>query len=156
MTDLGPAEIAEAKAEARRLRRQRQTTKNLVGSLFATLAIVVFLVLVVARPSDSFRDTIDYQAVAEELSATASSPLATPKLDETWSANRADIRDDQSGEVWTLGLISSAGDFVKITQYLGGVDDVSALVPDGGVDSTEPFPARPIFLSNGKFVTAPR
>jgi hypothetical protein len=137
MTDLGPAEIAEAKAEARRLRRLRQTTKNLVGSIVATLAIVVFLVLVVARPSDSFRDTIDYQAVAEELSATVSSPLATPQLDETWSANRAAIRDEQSGAVWTLGLISSTGDFVKISQYLGGVDDVSALIPDDGVDSTE-------------------
>jgi hypothetical protein len=137
MADLSPAEIAEAKAEARRLRRQRQTTKNLVGSILATLAIVVFLILVVARPSESFRDTINYQAVANELSANASSPLAAPMLDPTWSANRADIRDEQSGQVWTLGLISSSGDFVKITQYLGTVEEVSALVPPGGVDYRE-------------------
>ena len=137
MADLTPAEIAEAKAEARRLRRQRQTTKNLVASIVATLAIVVFLVLVVARPSDSFRDAIDYHVVAEELSANTASPLAAPELDPTWSANRADIRDEQSGQVWTLGLISSSGDFVKITQYLDVDGDPSALIVEGGVDSTE-------------------
>ena len=137
MTSLSPAEIAEAKAEARRLRRQRQTTKNLVASIVATLAIVVFLVLVVARPSDSFRDAIDYQAVAEELSTKTAFALAAPDLDPTWSANRADIRDEPSGQVWTLGLISSSGDFVKITQYLGVDGDLSALIADGGVDSTE-------------------
>jgi hypothetical protein len=137
MADLSPAEIAEAKAEARRLRRQRQTTKNLVASIVATLAIVVFLVLVVARPSDSFRETIDYHAVAQELSTNSASPLAAPLLDPTWSANRADIRDEQSGQVWTLGLISSSGDFVKISQHLDFDGDLSAFAVDGGVDSTE-------------------
>jgi len=48
-----PEEAAARKAEARRLRRQRQNTRNLVASIAASLGLVVFLVLVVARPDES-------------------------------------------------------------------------------------------------------
>jgi len=132
-----PQEIAKAKAEAKRLRRQRQTTKNLVGSLVASLGIVIFLVLVVARPSGPVAQPIDYAAVGAQSETTTGFDLAVPALDESWSANRAEIREDLGLDVWRMGLISSAGGFVQLVHYLGEVADPVALIPAEGVDSRE-------------------
>ena len=131
-----PEEIAEAKAEAKRLRRQRQTAKNLVASLVASLGIVIFLVLVVARPNDQVADPIDYSVVGAEAEAESGYDLAIPILDETWSSNRADIREESTGDVWRLGLISTSGGFVQIVHYLGS-EDITNELPDDGVDAVE-------------------
>ena len=132
-----PEEIAQAKAEARRLRRQRQTAKNLVASLVASLGIVLFLVLVVARPSDPVADPIDYTTVGAELEKTSGLDLAVPELDETWSANRADIRDEAGTEVWRIGLISTSGGFVQVVHVIGESVESSTAVPSEGIDDQE-------------------
>lgn len=131
-----PQEIAEAKAEAKRLRRQRQTAKNLVASLVASLGIVIFLVLVVARPNDQVAEPIDYSAVGAEAEAESSYDLAIPVLDETWSSNRADMREESTGDVWRLGLISTSGGFVQIVHYLG-TEDITNELPDDGVEASQ-------------------
>ena len=131
-----PQEIAEAKAEARRLRRQRQTAKNLIASLVASLGIVIFLVLVVARPDDQVAEPIDYVAVGAEAEAESGYDLAIPELDETWSSNRADLREEPTGDVWRVGLISASGGFVQIVHYLD-TDDVTNEIPDDGVNGSE-------------------
>lgn len=131
-----PQEIAEAKAEARRLRRQRQTAKNLIASLVASLGIVIFLVLVVARPDGQVAEPIDYVAVGAEAEAESGYDLAIPALDETWSSNRADLREEPTGDVWRVGLISASGGFVQIVHYLD-TDDVTNEIPDDGVDGSE-------------------
>ena len=131
-----PQEIAEAKAEARRLRRQRQTAKNLIASLVASLGIVIFLVLVVARPDGQVAEPIDYVAVGAEAEAESGYDLAIPALDETWSSNRADLREEPTGDVWRVGLISASGGFVQIVHYLD-TDDVTNEIPDDGVNGSE-------------------
>lgn len=131
-----PREIAEAKAEARRLRRQRQTAKNLVASLVASLGIVIFLVLVVARPDEQVAEPIDYAAVGAEAETESGYDLAIPVLDETWSSNRADLRDESTGDVWRVGLISTSGGFVQIVHYLN-TDDITKELPEDGVDGIE-------------------
>ena len=131
-----PQEIAEAKAEARRLRRQRQTAKNLIASLVASLGIVIFLVLVVARPDGQVAEPIDYVAVGAEAEAESGYDLAIPELDETWSSNRADLREEPTGDVWRVGLISASGGFVQIVHYLD-TDDVTNEIPDDGVNGSE-------------------
>ena len=131
-----PREIAEAKAEARRLRRQRQTAKNLIASLVASLGIVIFLVLVVARPDEQVAEPIDYAAVGAEAETESGYDLAIPVLDETWSSNRADLRDESTGDVWRVGLISTSGGFVQIVHYLN-TDDITNELPEDGVDGIE-------------------
>ena len=131
-----PQEIAEAKAEARRLRRQRQTAKNLIASLVATLGIVMFLVLVVARPDSQVAKPIDFVTVGAEAEAESGYNLAIPQLDETWSSNRADLREEPTGDVWRVGLISASGGFVQIVHYLD-TDDVTNEIPDDGVNGSE-------------------
>ncbi len=131
-----PREIAEAKAEARRLRRQRQTAKNLIASLVASLGIVIFLVLVVARPHEQVAEPIDYAAVGAEAETESGYDLAIPVLDETWSSNRADLREESTGDVWRVGLISTSGGFVQIVHYLN-TDDITNELPEDGVDGIE-------------------
>ena len=140
MTDSAESlSLEEQKAEARRLRRQRQTTKNLVASLVASLGIVVFLVFVVARPDTPVREEVDYLAVAGEVSPEAPAELVVPELDETWSANRADLSEENTTPTWTLGLISSSGDFVQVLQLFGDDADLDPFVSDGK-SSTQSLP----------------
>jgi hypothetical protein len=134
-----PQEIAEAKAEARRLRRQRQTAKNLVASLVASMGIVIFLVLVVARPNTPVAQPIDYVLVGAQTEVSSGYDLAVPTLDESWRANRADLREESGLEVWRVGFVSSAGGFVQIVHYLGEVTDPLSVVPAEGIDSPEPL-----------------
>ena len=132
-----PEEAAARKAEARRLRRQRQNTRNLVASIAASLGLVVFLVLVVARPDESIVPAIDYELVAANTEPSAPGPLIAPPLDDTWSANRAELTEAPYGRVWAIGLVSSAGDYVELAQVFGGGDEaLTDLVGVGGVQST--------------------
>jgi hypothetical protein len=103
----------------------------------ASLGIVLFLVLVVARPSDPVADPIDFTSVGAKLEKTSGLDLAIPELDETWSANRADIRDEAGIEVWRIGLISTSGGFVQVVHVIGEGVESSTAVPSEGVDAQE-------------------
>ena len=131
-----PEQAAARKAEAKRLRRQRQNTRNLVASIAASLGLVVFLVLVVARPDESIVPAIDYERVAINTEPTAPGQLIAPPLDETWSANRAELTEEPYGRVWAIGLVSTTGDYVELAQVFGEAEDaVTDLVGVGGVQS---------------------
>lgn len=120
MTDSGtPASDAERREEQRRLRRQRQTTQNLVASLVVSLGIVALLVLVVPRPGGNQVASIDWATVASQSADSAPGPLIVPVLDETWRANRADLRQSGGVTEWTVGLISSGDEFVSVVQGFG-------------------------------------
>lgn len=129
-----PEEARARKEEAKRLRRQRQNLRNLVASVAASLGVVVFLVLVVARPNDeAIVQPIDYAAVAEDTQPSAPGELVVPELDETWSANRAGLDQESYGLVWAIGLISTTGDYVEIAQVFNGDSDATVeLVGPGG------------------------
>lgn len=128
-----PDEAAARKAEAKRLRRQRQNTRNLVASIGASLGLVVFLVLVVARPDESIVQPIDYELVAGNTQPSAPGQLLAPPLDETWSANRVELTEEAYGRVWAIGLVSSTGDYVELAQVFGDREEaITDLVGVGG------------------------
>ncbi len=129
-----PDEARARKEEAKRLRRQRQNIRNLVASVAASLGVVAFLVLVVARPSDeAIVQPIDYQQVAADTQPSAPGVLVVPTLDETWSANRAAISQESFGTVWAVGLLSTMGDYVELAQVFdAGPDAITGLVGPGG------------------------
>lgn len=116
MTDAPDQSERARREEARRLRQQRQTTVNLVWSLIASLGLVVFLVVVVARPDVSQTPRIDWQAVAASSSDSAPGALVVPRLNDSWTANRADLSQDGDVTVWTIGLLGPAGEFVQVLQ----------------------------------------
>jgi hypothetical protein len=124
VAELGRSETPEEtwarKDDARRARRQHQTAINLVLSLVASLAIVIALVAVVARPDKSLNTTVDYRQVASQAHVTGV-VFAAPKLPSTYSSNRADYSDGAADgvKVWTVGLITPDKQYIGIHQ---GID----------------------------------
>lgn len=125
VAELGRPETDEEawarKADARRSRRQHQTAFNLVLSLLASLAIVVFLVAVVARPSsDRIDHTVDYREVASAAHVPGVT-LAAPALPSGYTSNRADYQDKTADgvDVWTVGLLTPDKQFIGLQQ---GID----------------------------------
>lgn len=131
-----PEEARARKEEAKRLRRQRQNIRNLVASIGASLGIVVFLVLVVARPDETIPQAIDYESVASQAAPSAPAELIVPELDDTWSANRATISDESFGRMWAIGLLSTTGDYVELAQvFTPSGDALTEIIGPGGSTS---------------------
>lgn len=107
------ARIAQSRAE----RRSRQTIKNLVWSMLASLGVVVLLVLVVARPDDNLVQPVEWTSVAEKATVDLSASVVQPALPEGWSANRAEVTNEPgTGGVWSLGLITDDRAYVFLDQ----------------------------------------
>lgn len=119
-----PEEKADRVAEARRKRRANQTTRNLIGSLVASLGIVLFLVLVVVRP-DPAPLSIDYVAAAAEAEASLGTPVIAPVVPPTWSANRAELAGSGGIDEWAIGFITADRTFLGLLQ--GFTDEQSWL-----------------------------
>lgn len=113
-----PDETAARKAETSRRHRANQTMRNLVWSLIASLAVVLFLVLVVVRPDPAPPAAVDYIAVAAEAEGAVETDLAAPVLPPGWSANAAEIRADGDIQTWYIGLITPSGQFIALNQGL--------------------------------------
>jgi hypothetical protein len=122
VAELGRPETDEEtwarKDAARRSRRQHQTAFNLVLALLASLAIVVGLVAVVARPSNERIDnTVDYRQVAAQ-SHVSGVEFAAPALPSGYTANRADYKDKTADgvDVWTVGLLTPDKQYIGLQQ----------------------------------------
>jgi hypothetical protein len=115
-----PAEESERRAASRVTRRRNQTAVNLVAALFASLGIVLFLVLVVVRP-DPELPGVDYVAVAETAQSVIDEPLLVPDLPAGWSANRAQLVRSTADDVprWEIGLLTPDGEYIALIQ---GID----------------------------------
>ena len=112
-----PAERADRVQKAREERRKRQTIRNLVWSLVASLGVMALLVLVVVRPDTSLVAAIDWRQVASEKSDQFPGEPVVPDLDEQWSANRAEFGvESGSVETWSLGLLGPEQSFVFLDQ----------------------------------------
>jgi len=112
-----PEETAARKAESSRRHRSNQTLLNLVLALAASLGIVLFLVLVVVRPSMDPAPNVDYQKLAADAQPTVSEPLASPSLPKSWSANAARLKTGSDGIVtWYIGFITPAPQYIGLVQ----------------------------------------
>ena len=114
-----PEETAARKAENSRRHRANQTLLNLVVALVASLAIVLFLVLVVVRPDPGTVAPTDYAAVAADAQAGATEPLLVPVLPDDWYANDARFQTEAQVLTWYVGFITPARQFIALNQ---GID----------------------------------
>jgi hypothetical protein len=115
-----PEETAARKAENSRAHRANQTTRNLILALIASLAIVLFTVLVVVRPSTNLVRPVNYLTVASEAQSDVSQTLAAPRLPSGWKSNDAELKSDSGKTVtWYVGLITPKQQFIAIEQ---GID----------------------------------
>jgi hypothetical protein len=133
-----PDEKAARIAETRRKRRANQTTRNLFGSLAASLGIVLFLVLVVVRP-DPVPVSIDYAATAAEAEASLGFTVVSPVVPPTWTANRAELAGSSGVTEWTIGFITADRKFLAVLQ---GFTDEQAWLQDALRDPGAGEPVR--------------
>jgi hypothetical protein len=116
-----PDETAARKAESSRRHRSNQTLINLVLATVASLAIVLFLVLVVVRPSGAPPKPIDYRSIASQSQPTVKATLAAPELPKGWTANAASVDTGADGiQTWSIGFITPD------QQYIGFVQGIDA------------------------------
>ncbi|MFZ7088369.1 DUF4245 domain-containing protein [Curtobacterium sp. RRHDQ10] len=115
-----PEETRIRKDANRRAHRANQTTLNLVLSLAASLAIVLFLVAVVVRPDQSTRAAVDYRQVAAQAQVPGVT-IAAPELPSGFTSNRADYQDAPSDgvPVWTVGFITPDEQYIGLHQGIG-------------------------------------
>ena len=121
VAELGRPETAEEtaarKAENSRAHRANQTTRNLVLAILASLAIVLFLALVVVRPTANLVKSVNYRTVAAQAQKDVSEPLAAPGLPAGWHSNDAELKTDSGKTVtWYVGLITPGQQFIAIEQ----------------------------------------
>lgn len=112
-----PEETAARRAETSRAHRANQTTRNLILALLASLVVVLFIVLVVVRPSDNLVKPVDYRSVAAQAQQGVSQRLVDPRLSKAWSANDAEFKSGSGKTVtWYLGFITPGQQFIAVEQ----------------------------------------
>jgi hypothetical protein len=118
-----PEETAARKAENTRLHRANQTTRNLILALLASLAIVLFTVLLVVRPDQTPPAYVDYRSIAAEAQSGISTKLVAPKLSSAWKSNTAQLRNgDQKSPIWSIGFITPKHQFIGLEEGLATTD----------------------------------
>jgi hypothetical protein len=112
-----PDETAARKADTSRRHRSNQTLLNLILALAASLAVVLFLVLVVVRPDGSPPPAVNYRSDAVASQPEAGHTLAAPELPSGWKANTDGLNTGSDGVVaWTIGLITPSQEFIGVVQ----------------------------------------
>jgi hypothetical protein len=115
-----PEETAARKAENSRAHRANQTTRNLVLALLASLAIVLFVVLVVVRPSNNLVKSVDYRTVAAQAQPSVDVTLAAPALPKSWRSNAASLQSGNgTTSTWYVGLLTPKNQYIGIEE---GID----------------------------------
>jgi hypothetical protein len=125
--DLGrpetPEETAARKAQNSRNYRESKTPNNLVIALVASLAVVLFLVLVVVRPTPAPADAVDYASIAAEAQPGVDTALAIPILPPGWNANAASLQSSRGDSfLWYVGFVTPEDQFLALEQ---GIDTES-------------------------------
>lgn len=115
-----PLEKNDRVQKARRERRARQTTRNLVWSLLTSLGVVALLIVVVVRPDTNLVQDIDWRAVAQESAGSLPGQPLYPGLYDLWSSNRAEIVNEPGADiVWSIGLLGPENSYVAFDQGFG-------------------------------------
>ena len=129
-----PEETFARKAENSRKHRANQTLFNLLIATVASLSIVLFLVLVVVRPTDDTPVTADYQTIAADAQTNASEPLLAPTLPADWYANSARLGTSSSVQTWYVGFVtppSPSAQFIALEQGIDANETWLSIVTDG-------------------------
>jgi hypothetical protein len=115
-----PEETEARTAESRRLRRSRQTARNLVSSLLVCIALVAGLLLLVPRAAPPATTPVDYRALAIESQGSLDRPLLAPPLPSSWHANAAEIRHADGVTSWYVGFVTGGQTYLAYVEGLDG------------------------------------
>ena len=126
-----PDETAARKARDRRLRRSRQTFRNLIASLAVCVGLVVVIVLAVPRGGSIDQPAIDVGAAAQQYGDTAGQPLIAPTLPAGWKANAAQLRGAGDTAAWYVGYVIDGTGYAGFSEGLPGSGALLTKVLDG-------------------------
>jgi len=131
-----PEETAARIALNRRLRRDRQTTRNLVGSLVFCLALVAVVIALVPRGAPIAQPAVDYRTAASQAEDTAGVPLLAPSVPASWRANSAELRRADGVASWYVGFVLPGNAFLAYTEGIRAnptwLADTLESAPGGG------------------------
>ena len=97
-------------------RRAKQTVRNLIFSMVATLGLVVLLVLGVPRDDSNRIAAVDYVQIAAEAEASLGFEVLTPQVPESWWSNAARLENDLGVQSWYIGFVTEDNQFIGLTQ----------------------------------------
>lgn len=97
-------------------RRAKQTVRNLVFSLLATLGVVALIVLGVPRDDSSLIQRIDHIQVAQEAKASLNKDVLAPSIPESWWSNAARLEKELGLDVWYVGFVTGDNQFIGLSQ----------------------------------------
>lgn len=97
-------------------RRAKQTVRNLIFSMLATLGVVALIFLGVPRDDSSLIQKFDYQSVAEEGERSLGKDFLAPKIPDSWWSNAARVEKQLGLDVWYVGFVTGENQFVGLSQ----------------------------------------
>lgn len=122
VAELGRPETPEEKAArvaaARAKRRSNQSTKNLLLSLVASLAIVLFLVLVAVQ-TEPETPTVDFAATAQEAADGLDRQVIAPEIPAEWTATRAELTATLGVAEWRAVFVTNGDPIGSVTMVQG-------------------------------------
>ena len=97
-------------------RRAKQTVRNLIFSMVATLGLVVLLVLGVPRDDSNRIAAVDYMQIAAEAEASLGFEVLTPQVPDSWWSNAARLESDLGVQSWYIGFVTEDNQFIGLSQ----------------------------------------
>jgi len=141
-----PEEIAARRAEASAKRVRGMNTLNLVIALFASLAVVMVIVMIVVRPDAQPQYPYaveDYATRTAEAAEQMNAPYIAPVVPDTWFVNRAEFRADPGVTSWEISYITDNQHRLTVIQTLDAnptwLADTTARAEDSHVIELDGF-----------------
>lgn len=97
-------------------RRAKQTIRNLIFSMLATLGVVALIYLGVPRDDSSLIQRIDYVAVSAEAEASLGLDVIAPQVPADWWSNAARVEKQLGLDAWYIGFVTSGNEFIGLNQ----------------------------------------
>ena len=97
-------------------RRAKQTVRNLIFSMVATLGLVVLLVLGVPRDDSNRIAAVDYMQIAAEAEASLGFEVLKPQVPDSWWSNAARLENDLGVQSWYIGFVTEDNQFIGLSQ----------------------------------------
>ena len=93
----------------------------------ASLLIVLFLIVVVVRPTPAGPDPVDYRSIAGETGED----VIAPTLPDGWSANDARLETEGGVLTWSIGFVTPTTQYIGFDQGLDANETWLAAAVDG-------------------------
>lgn len=97
-------------------RRAKQTVRNLILSLGATLGVTLLIVLGVPRDDSNRISQVDYVTIANEAEASIGQDLVVPTAPTGWWSNAARLERELGVDSWYVGFVTANNQYLGLSQ----------------------------------------